>query len=73
MPKMSHEYNDNGDNTDCNLLITYHVPRPLQTQLVFTMCFKIGGIILILQAMKQGQWMQMTFLRSWEVILNKEE
>ena len=52
---MSHEYNDNGDNTDCNLLITYHVPRPLQTQLVFTMCFKKGGIILILQAMKQGQ------------------
>ena len=53
---MSHEYNDDGDdNTDCNLLVTYHVPSPLQTQLVFTMCFKIGGIILILQAMKQGQ------------------
>ena len=34
MPKMSHEYNDEGDdnNTDYNLLITYHVPSPLQTQ-----------------------------------------
>ena len=31
---MSHEYNDEGDdnNTDYNLLITYHVPSPLQTQ-----------------------------------------
>lgn len=36
---MSHEYNDEGDdnNTDYNLLITYHVPSPLQTQLVLTM------------------------------------
>ena len=36
---MSHEYNDEGDdnNTNYNLLITYHVPSPLQTQLVLTM------------------------------------